>query len=135
MSEPRGKNRWGDRGDPAARPAPNRGPPLLTPLPGVKRAASPQRATDAQRADTGDEDRGAIFLRADRIEGVSSESIEASGKVELRSRRETVLADWLHYDLIEDEILGKGNVILRRGVDTITGPEVKFQRDTETGYF
>ena len=61
--------------------------------------------------------------------------MEASGKVELRARRETVLADWLQYDLIEDEIWGKGNVTLRRGIDTISGPEMKFQRDTETGYF
>ena len=61
--------------------------------------------------------------------------IEASGKVELRTRRETVLADSLHYDLIEDEIHGKGNVTLRRGIDSIAGPEMFYQRDTDTGYF
>jgi LPS-assembly protein len=115
------------------RPAATPGPPLLTPLPGVKRATP--RATGAPRAAGDDEDRGAIFLRADRIEGEANTRVEASGKVELRSRRETVLADWLQYDFIEDEIWGKGNVTLRRGIDTMAGPEMKFQRDTETGYF
>jgi len=115
-------------------PAAPAGPPLLTPLPGVKLGAPAQRSSKAPAAES-DEDRGAIFLRADRIAGESNERIEASGKVELRSRRETVLADYLQYDLIEDEILGKGNVTLRRGVDTMTGPELKLQRDASTGYF
>ena len=35
-------------------------------------------------------DREAIFLRADRLEGTSQKEIEANGKVELRSRRQTV---------------------------------------------
>jgi hypothetical protein len=118
-----------------ATPAAAPGPAQLTPLPGVKIAAPTQRAPGAPQAKGDDDDRGAIFLRADRIDGEANERVEASGKVELRARRETVLADWLQYDLIEDEIWGKGNVTLRRGIDTISGPEMKFQRDTETGYF
>src|SRR5436190_10957413 len=80
-------------------------------------------------------DHEAIFLRADRLEGTSQKAIEASGKVELRTRRQTVLADWLRYDVENDEVWGKGNVTIRRGIDWITGPEVKFKRDTETGFF
>ncbi len=124
-----------DSGTRAAPTVPATGPAQLTPLPGVKIGTQPQHGADASRTKGGDEDRGAIFLRADRVEGEASERVAASGKVELRARRETVLADWLQYDLIEDEIWGKGNVTLRRGTDTITGPEMKFQRDTETGYF
>ena len=123
----------GPASTPAATAVP--GPPQLTPLPGVKRAATPQRTGNAPRGSGDDADRGAIFLRADRLDGETGERVEASGKVELRSRRETVLADWLQYDFVEDEIWGKGNVTLRRGIDTIAGPEMKFQRDTETGYF
>ncbi len=78
---------------------------------------------------------GAIFLRAGEIGGVANEFVEASGKVELRTRSETVLADWLRYDFDRDEIWGKGNVTLRRGIDWITGPEIRFRRETETGYF
>ena len=65
----------------------------------------------------------------------ASKSIEASGKVELRTRRETVLADWLRYDVANDEIWAKGDVTLRRGLDWISGPEVKFKREREIGYF
>ena len=80
-------------------------------------------------------DREAIFLRADRLEGTSQKSIEASGSVELRTRRETVLADWMHYDIPTQEVWAKGNVTLRQGIDWITGPEAKFKRDTEVGFF
>jgi LPS-assembly protein len=77
----------------------------------------------------------AIFLRADRLEGESQKWMQAEGKVELRTRRQTVLADWLRYDATTDEFWGKGNVTLRRGIDWITGPEARFKRDDETGFF
>ena len=80
-------------------------------------------------------DQDAVYLRADRLEGESEKSIQASGKVELRTRRQTVLADWLHYDLATEEVWAKGNVLMRRGVDWITGPEAKFKRGDETGFF
>ena len=66
-------------------------------------------------------------MRADRIDGVGDKYVEAAGKVELRTRRETVLADWLRYDFAIDEIWGKGDVLLRRGIDWITGPGSEVQ--------
>ena len=81
------------------------------------------------------EERGAVYLRSDRLEGNSEKRIEASGNVELRTRRETVLADWLQYDIAGNEIWAKGDVTLRKGLDWISGPEVKFQRDREIGWF
>ena len=78
--------------------------------------------------------RGVLFLRADRIDGDENRLI-AEGDVELRSRYETVLADWLNYDIVNDEIWAKGNVVIRRGFDWITGPEVRYTRDTEIGFF
>ncbi len=78
-------------------------------------------------------DRDAVFLRADRLEGETETAVQASGKVELRTRRQTVLADWLHYDFSTEEVWAKGNVVIRRGTDTITGPEAKFKRTDETG--
>jgi len=77
----------------------------------------------------------AVYLRADRLEGESDKIVVASGQVELRTRRQTVLADWLHYDLATEEIWAKGNVVMRRGTDTIRGPEAKFKRGDETGFF
>jgi len=78
--------------------------------------------------------RGVLFLRADRLDGDET-TITAEGGVELRTRYETVLADWLNYDVAKDEIWAKGNVVIRRGYDWITGPELKFQRDTDIGAF
>ena len=49
-----------------------------------------------------------IFLRADRLEGVGDEYVEATGKVELRTRRDTVLADWLRYDFAQQEVWAQG---------------------------
>ncbi len=79
-------------------------------------------------------DRGALFLRADRLDG-SPSMVEARGRVELRTRRETVLADFLTYDLATEEIHGRGNVALRQGNDWVTGPELRFRRGSETGAF
>ena len=81
-------------------------------------------------------EREPIFLRADKLEGDNQQQwIEASGHAELRSRRQTVLADWLRYDIPSDQFWAKGNVILRRGIDRISGPEAKFKRSDETGFF
>ena len=81
-----------------------------------------------------DETRGALFLRADRLEG-TADRVDASGNVELRTRRETVLADKLSYAIADQTVFGEGNVVLRRGFDWITGPELQYKRDTETGFF
>ncbi len=91
-------------------------------------------ARPAGAAAAGDE-RGAVHLRADRLEGEAEKRVEAAGNVELRARRETVLADWLQYDIGNDEVWAKGDVRLRRGLDWISGPEVKYQRSREIGYF
>src|SRR5688572_14532658 len=79
-------------------------------------------------------DQGTLFLRADRVQGTKTR-VEAEGDVELRSRRETVLADFLSYDFDTQEIRGRGNVLLRQGNDFVTGPELTFKRDSETGVF
>jgi LPS-assembly protein len=110
-----------------APPAPKTGT-----LPAQRPAQPPARPVPQKPAE--EEPRGALFLRADRLEG-DANRITAEGAVELRSRYETVLADWLSYDVVEDEIWAKGNVVIRRGYDWITGPELRFLRETETGFF
>ena len=76
-----------------------------------------------------------VFLRADKLEGDNERWIEATGNAELRSRRQTILADFLRYDIPTEQFSAKGHVILRRGVDWITGPEAQFKRTDETGFF
>jgi LPS-assembly protein len=109
--------------EPLVPPARLKSSPMLEP---------PLRTTQPMRAST---DRDAIFLRADRLEGEAQDWIQAEGKVELRSRRQTILADWLRYDAATDEFWGKGNVTVRRGIDWISGPEARFKRGDETGSF
>ena len=103
--------------------------PTLSPTAPAATPASPRTAMPRD-----EETRGALFLRADRLEGTEREII-ASGHVELRTRRETVLADRLSYALDDQTIRGDGNVVLRRGYDWITGPQLEYKRDTETGFF
>ena len=102
----------------------------------LARAAPPTDPKTGRRAPLtlDSPDRGTLFLRADRLEG-TQKRIEASGQVELRSRRETVLADFLSYDVTTQEIHGRGNVLLRQGNDFVSGPELTFRRDAETGTF
>ena len=98
--------------------------------PGVPVDAAGKRAPLA----IGGPDQGTLFLRADRIEGTKTR-VQASGDVELRGRRETVLADSLSYDVETQQIDAKGNVVLRQGNDFVRGPDLTFKRDTETGAF
>lgn len=84
---------------------------------------------------TGPNDRGALFFRADSLSGTAAQSIEGEGQAELRTRTETVLADWLRYDFEADEIWGKDRVLIRRGLDTIAGPEMRLKREAQTGFF
>src|SRR5206468_2530591 len=109
---------------PALKPAPQLTPPPISAPrpPGTAAPATPQVRPPFQD--------GVIFLRADHVGGVAEQYVEATGKVELRTRTETVLADSLRYDFVADEVFAQGNVLIRRGIDWITGPEVKFKRDT-----
>ena len=105
-------------------------PPRLKPAP-ILVPPPPKALKQGSSGSDGD----ALYLRADVLEGDNEKFIQGSGKVELRTRRQTVLADWLHYDLATEEVWAKGNVLMRRGIDSITGPEAKFKRTDETGFF
>ena len=105
-----------------------------TPVPSATAAPSASTTVQLPQIARDREARGALFLRADRLEG-DNRMVTAEGNVQLRTRRETVLADHLSYSLEDQTIFGKGNVVLRRSFDWITGPEVQYKRDTEVGFF
>lgn len=107
------------------RPSTSIGSPAAIPAPGRAGSVAPT---------PGGKLRGALFLRADRLEG-DNQRITAEGHVELRTRNETVLADKLSYSADTQVIHGVGDVLLRRGDDWISGPELEYKRDTETGFF
>ena len=73
---------------------------------------------------------GAIFLRADRMQSFGQKTVEAFGKVELRAKGQTVLADHLMYDIDDLTLTADGDVTLREGLDWVTGPKLVFQRET-----
>ena len=121
---------------PPLAPAGELTPPPLRPPPGAAPARPPGAPSGGPAARIPfQRDSGAIFFRANEIEGTANKEVTAKGKVELRTRRETVLADWLRYDFVADEVWAQGDVTLRQGIDWITGTEARFRRGVETGYF
>ncbi len=101
---------------------------VLVPAPAVSGTTRPSKPIGDS------ETRGALFLRADRLVG-DDKKVTAEGNAEFRARRETVLADRLSYAMEDQTIFGNGNVVLRRGYDWITGPELQYKRDTGVGFF
>lgn len=75
-----------------------------------------------------------LFYRAQNVDGVSEKVIEAWGAVELRDRTHRFTADWARYDAETEEIWAKGNVVLRRLGDSISGPELQLNRVTSIGF-
>lgn len=66
--------------------------------------------------------------------GVSDVYVEAQGKVDLRTPSRQILADWMRYEFAIDTVRAKGNVVIRSWQDLVTGPELEYRRDTQTGF-
>ncbi len=119
--------------EPGLKSAPQLVPPALANPPSLP-SASPAAPARPSSSSAPPPDRSTIFMRADRIEGTADTAIEASGRWNCARGAKRCSPDWLRYDFVNDEI-GKGDVLIRHGVDWITGPEVRFKRGTETGFF
>ena len=66
--------------------------------------------------------------------GVDNQYFQAEGRVDVRSPSRQILADWMRYEFDIDTIKAKGNVVIRSWQDLVTGPELEYRRDTETGF-
>jgi LPS-assembly protein len=73
-------------------------------------------------------------ITAESSQGEAEKFVEATGKVEARSPTRELLSDYVFYDVGLDTFRAKGNVSLRSWQDLVTGPELEFKRDTETGF-
>jgi LPS-assembly protein len=73
-------------------------------------------------------------LTSDTSRGEAEKFLEATGNVEVRSPTRELLSDYVYYDVGLDTFRAKGNVSLRSWQDLVTGPELEFKRDTETGF-
>jgi LPS-assembly protein len=80
-------------------------------------------------------DDGAIFLRADSVSGTMDEQVEAQGNVELRTRARRMTAEYMRYDMDNDELFASGDVHMRNRQNEISGPEMFYRRESATGYF
>ena len=80
-------------------------------------------------------DSGTLFLRADRLEGHADARGSQWARRAARSRARPCLPISSRTISSTQEIHGRGNVLLRQGNDFVSGPELTFKRDAETGAF
>ena len=66
--------------------------------------------------------------------GVDNQYVQAEGSVDVRSPSRQILSDWMRYEFDIDTIKARGNVVIRSWQDLVTGPELEYRRDTETGF-
>ncbi len=85
------------------------------------------------RIPTDNKDQLPLFIEADRIQGHQNREIEAEGAAHLRRRGQAISADWLRYDLPEDEVNAQGNVRLEQRGDVLEGTKMRLKLDTERG--
>ena len=75
------------------------------------------------------------FLTADRIEGLGSVEVEATGNAEIRRGDTSLTADRIQYFTEDDEAEATGNVHLRIGADEMTGPRLRMRIGDSSGIF
>ena len=76
-----------------------------------------------------------VYVIADKIEGVGSDEVEASGDAELRKPNAYIKADRIRYFRATDEVEAEGNVRLFKDGDLVTGPRLRMRVDDAQGIF
>jgi LPS-assembly protein len=74
-----------------------------------------------------------LFISADAVRSLSTDVIEASGKVEVRKGGQNFFADVLRYDRALNQIEASGNVRLEQPRLVVVGSMLKLQLDTHQG--
>lgn len=78
-------------------------------------------------------DEGPLFLSADVVRSITTDIIEASGKVEARKAGQNFFADILRYDRALNRIEASGNVRMEQPRLVVHGSNLKLQLDSHTG--
>lgn len=78
-------------------------------------------------------DEGPLFLSADVVRSITTDVIEASGKVEARKAGQNFFADTLRYDRALNRIEASGNVRMEQPRLVVHGSNLKLQLDSHTG--
>jgi LPS-assembly protein len=79
-------------------------------------------------------DEGPLFLSADQVQSISTDVVEAKGKVEVRKAGQNFYADTLRYDRALNQIDASGNVRLEQSKMVVTGSALRLRLDTHTGF-
>ncbi len=77
----------------------------------------------------------ATVVTADKIEGQQDVRVDASGRVVVERDSTRLDADRVQYDLLSDEAVATGDVVLKRGADTIRGPRLRYRVEEQVGEF
>ena len=78
---------------------------------------------------------GVTVLTADRVEGRQDVDVHAEGQVSMQRDAIALDSDRARYDLLADELDADGNVHLKRGKDTISGPSLRLKLGEMIGRF
>ncbi|HCI13585.1 MAG: organic solvent tolerance protein [Gallionellales bacterium GWA2_60_142] len=73
------------------------------------------------------------FVEADRLEGKKDNQIEATGKAVLRKRGQSIRADRLLYSQDTRDLDALGSVVVEQEGNTMSGPHLKLNLDTNAG--
>src|SRR5512139_2099659 len=76
-----------------------------------------------------------LYLMADKIESTAPNVVEASGRVEARHAGQNFFADWLRYDLTQNEVEARGEVRLEQPALQVAGDTLKLDLDDYSGEF
>jgi LPS-assembly protein len=75
-----------------------------------------------------------VYVEADRIEGNPEKDIELTGDVKLRRRGQALFADWMLYDVPDEEVYAVGNIKLFQQASVLAGDKARVNLDTEVGF-
>lgn len=73
------------------------------------------------------------FIEADRLAGKQDDQLEATGNAVLRKRGQSISADRLLYFQNTRDLDAQGSVVVDQGGNTMSGPHLKLNLDTNVG--
>ena len=74
-----------------------------------------------------------VFLEADHLVGKRDQQIEAIGNAVLRQRDQSISAERLLYSQDTQDLEAQGSVVVEQGSDTMSGPYMTLNLDTNVG--
>ena len=77
---------------------------------------------------------GPLTMEAEKINGRPDRELQLEADVKIRRGPTQIEADKVDYDIVDDKVDAKGNVVIDRAGDHFTGNALKLKMDTGVGY-